>query len=117
MAVLPCSAPLSLRVSATARRRFEVRARPLEGRPAQAVLPKMIRQRSGKRINLASLGGQSNPLFDHFTMTAIPLGKVSISEFSRAVWPFLIALTIALFLVTYSPALAMWLPNLLLPVK
>ena len=45
------------------------------------------------------------------------LGKVSISEFSREVWPFLIALTIALFLVTYIPALAMWLPNLLLPVR
>jgi C4-dicarboxylate transporter DctM subunit len=45
------------------------------------------------------------------------LGKVSISEFSREVWLFLIALVIALFLVTYIPALAMWLPNLLLPAK
>jgi TRAP-type C4-dicarboxylate transport system permease large subunit len=45
------------------------------------------------------------------------LGKVSIGEFSREVWPFLVALTIALFLVTYIPSLAMWLPNLLLPAK
>jgi C4-dicarboxylate transporter DctM subunit len=45
------------------------------------------------------------------------LGKVSISEFSPEVWPFLIALVITLFLVTYIPALAMWLPNLLLPAK
>jgi len=45
------------------------------------------------------------------------LGKVSIREFSREIWPFLIALTIALFLVTYIPILAMWLPNLLLPIR
>ena len=45
------------------------------------------------------------------------LGKVSVGEFSREVWPFLIALTIALALITYIPVLSMWLPNLLLPVK
>jgi TRAP-type C4-dicarboxylate transport system permease large subunit len=45
------------------------------------------------------------------------LGKVSIQEFTREVWPFLIALTIALTLVTYIPWLAMWLPNLLLPAR
>jgi tripartite ATP-independent transporter DctM subunit len=45
------------------------------------------------------------------------LGKVSIVEFSKEVWPFLIALVIALFLVTYIPSLAMWLPNALLPVR
>ena len=45
------------------------------------------------------------------------LGKVSIGEFSREVWPFLIALTLALALITYIPILSMWLPNMLLPVK
>jgi len=45
------------------------------------------------------------------------LGKVSIMEFSREIWPFFIALVIALCLVTYVPGLAMWLPNLLMPVK
>jgi C4-dicarboxylate transporter DctM subunit len=45
------------------------------------------------------------------------LGKISIAEFSREIWPFFIALVIALLLVTYVPGLAMWLPNLLLPAK
>jgi TRAP-type C4-dicarboxylate transport system permease large subunit len=45
------------------------------------------------------------------------LGKISIAEFSREIWPFFIALVIALFLVTFIPGLSMWLPNLLMPVK
>jgi tripartite ATP-independent transporter DctM subunit len=45
------------------------------------------------------------------------LGKISIAEFAREVWPFVIALTIALFLVTYMPWLALWLPNLLMPAR
>ncbi len=45
------------------------------------------------------------------------LGKISIMEFSREIWPFFIALVIALCLVTYVPGLAMWLPNLLMPAK
>ncbi len=45
------------------------------------------------------------------------LGKVSIVEFAREIWPFFIALVIALFLVTYVPALAMWLPDTLMPAK
>jgi tripartite ATP-independent transporter DctM subunit len=42
------------------------------------------------------------------------LGKVSIIEFARDAWPFIIALTIALFLVTYIPALSLWLPRVLM---
>jgi C4-dicarboxylate transporter DctM subunit len=45
------------------------------------------------------------------------LGKISIAEFAREVWPFVIALTIALFLVTYLPWLVLWLPNLLMPAR
>ncbi len=45
------------------------------------------------------------------------LGKVSMAEFAREVWPFIIALTIALFLVTYIPALTLWLPGVLMPIK
>jgi TRAP-type C4-dicarboxylate transport system permease large subunit len=45
------------------------------------------------------------------------LGKISIAEFAREVWPFIIALTIALFLVTYLPWVALWLPNLLMPAR
>jgi len=45
------------------------------------------------------------------------LGKISIAEFAREVWPFVIALVISLFLVTYNPWLALWLPNLVMPAR
>jgi tripartite ATP-independent transporter DctM subunit len=45
------------------------------------------------------------------------LGKISISEFAREIWPFLVALIVALLLVTYVPFLSLWLPNLLMPVR
>jgi len=45
------------------------------------------------------------------------LGRISIAEFSREVWPFVLALVSALLLVTYQPWLALWLPNLVMPVK
>jgi len=45
------------------------------------------------------------------------LGKVSIIEFAREAWPFILALTLVLFLITYIPSLVVWLPNLLMPMK
>jgi len=45
------------------------------------------------------------------------LGKVSVLQFAREVWPFIIALTIALFLVTYIPELSLWLPGVLMPTR
>ena len=45
------------------------------------------------------------------------LGKISIGQFSREAWPFMIALTICLFIVTYVPILSTWLPDLLMPLK
>jgi tripartite ATP-independent transporter DctM subunit len=45
------------------------------------------------------------------------LSRISIAEFAREVWPFVIALTISLLLVTYMPWLALWLPDLVLPAK
>jgi C4-dicarboxylate transporter DctM subunit len=43
------------------------------------------------------------------------LSKTSIVEFAREVWPFVIALVIALLIVTYVPILSLWLPNLIIP--
>jgi tripartite ATP-independent transporter DctM subunit len=43
------------------------------------------------------------------------LSKISLAEFSREVWPFVLALVVALLLVTYMPWLALWLPNLVMP--
>ena len=45
------------------------------------------------------------------------LGKISIGEFSREAWPFMVALTICLILVTYIPILSTWLPDLLMPMR
>ena len=45
------------------------------------------------------------------------LGRISIGQFSREAWPFMIALTICLFIVTYVPSLSTWLPDLLMPLK
>jgi C4-dicarboxylate transporter DctM subunit len=45
------------------------------------------------------------------------LGKISIGEFAREAWPFILALTICLFVVTYVPILSTWLPDLLMPIR
>jgi C4-dicarboxylate transporter DctM subunit len=45
------------------------------------------------------------------------LSKVSIVEFAREVFPFIIALVLAMMIVTYVPILSMWLPNLIMPAK
>jgi TRAP-type C4-dicarboxylate transport system permease large subunit len=43
------------------------------------------------------------------------LNKVSIPAFAKEVWPFVIALVIALMIITYVPILTLWLPNLIIP--
>jgi len=45
------------------------------------------------------------------------LSKITIGAFSREVWVFVLALVVALLFVTFIPWLALWLPNLVLPVK
>lgn len=64
-----------------------------------------------------SMIGTITPPVGMIMYVVCALGKVSIPAFTHEVWPFLVALTIALALVTYIPALAMWLPDLLLPVR
>jgi tripartite ATP-independent transporter DctM subunit len=41
------------------------------------------------------------------------LGRVTMEEVSRELWPFYAAMCLALLLVTYVPALSLWLPSLL----
>lgn len=41
------------------------------------------------------------------------IGKVSIEEVSRELWPFYAAMIAALLIVTYVPATTLWLPSLL----
>jgi tripartite ATP-independent transporter DctM subunit len=41
------------------------------------------------------------------------VGKVTMEQVSKELWPFYGAMCMALFLVTYVPALSLWLPGLL----
>ena len=40
------------------------------------------------------------------------IGKVAMERVTRGLWPFWIAMLVVLMLVTYLPALAMWVPSL-----
>lgn len=44
------------------------------------------------------------------------IAKISMEEFVRELWPFLLALVAMLFAITYLPSLSVFLPNLLMPV-
>ena len=46
-----------------------------------------------------------------FVGTAI--GKISITQTMRTLWPFYLAALVVLLIVTYVPALSLWLPALL----
>ena len=71
----------------------------------------------GVFIVLNIMIGAITPSVGTMMYVVVPLGKISIGQFSREVWPFVIALMIALFLVTYLPWLALWFPNLLMPAR
>lgn len=43
------------------------------------------------------------------------IGKVSIEKVSKTLWPFWIAMLVVLLLVTYIPALTLWIPSLQYP--
>jgi len=43
------------------------------------------------------------------------VGKVTMEQVSKELWPFYGAMCFALLLVTYIPAISLWLPGLLLP--
>ena len=43
---------------------------------------------------------------------AAAVGKITIWEAMRSIWPFYGAGLIVLLLVTYIPALSLWLPSL-----
>ena len=41
----------------------------------------------------------------------------AVEWWRRGPWPFMIALTISLFVVTYLPILSTWLPDLVMPLR
>ncbi|WP_375597193.1 TRAP transporter large permease [Devosia sp. Naph2] len=64
-------------------------------------------------IMILNLGiGLNTPPLGPVQFVAAAVGKISIWAAMRSVWPFYIAGIIVLGLVTYIPALSLWLPSL-----
>lgn len=61
--------------------------------------------------------GNITPPVGNIMYVVCAINKLPIWEFAKGVWPFIIALVIALLMVTFIPDLAMTLPNMLMPVK
>ncbi|WP_207460079.1 TRAP transporter large permease [Azospirillum sp. SYSU D00513] len=57
--------------------------------------------------------GLTTPPVGVCLFVAANIAKISLSEITRAIWPFLLCNLIVLLLVSYIPALSLWLPNLL----
>jgi TRAP transporter, DctM subunit len=57
--------------------------------------------------------GLTTPPVGVCLFVAANIAKISLGEISRAIWPFLVCNILILFLVSYIPALSLWLPNLL----
>jgi tripartite ATP-independent transporter DctM subunit len=58
------------------------------------------------------IGGVTPP-FGSMMFTTCSVTKVPVADFVKEVWPFILALFFALLVVTYFPALVMFLPNLM----
>jgi tripartite ATP-independent transporter DctM subunit len=58
------------------------------------------------------IGGVTPP-FGTLMFTTCSITKVPIGSFMREIWPFIIALIFALIVVTYAPALVLFLPGLM----
>ncbi len=58
------------------------------------------------------IGGVTPP-FGSMMFTTCSVAKVPLASFVREIWPFIIALLVALLIVTYFPALVLLLPSLM----
>ena len=66
-------------------------------------------------IMLMNLGiGLCTPPVGNTLFVGCIVGKMKIEEVVKALWPFYIAMIIVLFLVTYVPFFATWLPSFLM---
>lgn len=64
-------------------------------------------------IMILNLGiGLNTPPLGPVQFVAAAVGKISIWEAMRSIWPFYLAGFIVLMLVTYVPAFSLWLPSL-----
>jgi C4-dicarboxylate transporter DctM subunit len=63
-------------------------------------------------LNIAS--GMMTPPYGVNIFVTCSIARISIEEYAREVWPFLLALIISLLLITYFPGISLFLPNLLM---
>jgi len=64
-------------------------------------------------IMIVNLGiGLLTPPVGSVLFVGCAIGKVTIEQVTRSIWPFYIVMFIVLMLVTYVPAITMWLPDL-----
>lgn len=65
-------------------------------------------------ILLVNLGmGLVTPPVGATLFVGCAVGKVSIAEVTRSIWPFYLAMMFVLMLVTYVPFISLWLPSFL----
>ena len=57
--------------------------------------------------------GGITPPFGSMMFTTCSITKVSVGEFMKEIWPFIIALIAVLMIVTYIPSIVLFLPNLI----
>jgi C4-dicarboxylate transporter DctM subunit len=61
--------------------------------------------------------GMMTPPYGLTMYLMLRIADISMLDFVRAMWPFLTALLVALALITYIPAITLWLPNLVLGAR
>jgi tripartite ATP-independent transporter DctM subunit len=57
--------------------------------------------------------GGITPPFGSMMFTTCSITKVPVADFMREIWPFIVALLLVLLVVTYAPALILFLPSVL----
>jgi tripartite ATP-independent transporter DctM subunit len=66
-------------------------------------------------IMLVNLGlGLVTPPVGSVLFVGCAVGKITIEQAMRKIWPFYLAMVLVLVAVTYLPAISLWLPDLLL---
>jgi tripartite ATP-independent transporter DctM subunit len=66
-------------------------------------------------VMLLNLGiGLVTPPVGPTMVVGCAIGRVSMEQITKELWPFYLVMTIVLILVTYAPALSLWLPKTVL---
>jgi tripartite ATP-independent transporter DctM subunit len=65
-------------------------------------------------VMLLNLGiGLVTPPVGPTLVVGCAIGRVTMEQITRSIWPFYGAMLVVLLLVTYVPALSLWLPSML----